>query len=122
MAKSKHKSRLAPRTLIIALIVLGTVGYSSYRYLSARSQSDIFLVTEPLTYGDTTLTGIIQKDRPAGVSGNYYLSLANGQVVMLDAQGIDAMIGTTVTVSGNLSPRTPQTSLPYMTVDQLSSL
>lgn len=118
----KRAGRTVAWRKLVLVVVVGSLVFTGYRYLYPPAPSGIFVVAEPLTYGNTTLTGIIQKDAPIGQAGNYYLSLSDGQVVLLDAQGIDTMIGVSVSVTGYLTPKESDSSWPYLTVSSMSSL
>lgn len=113
MAKKSRRMQF-PKFLLLFLI-LGAA-WGAYRFYP-RQSADIFLITEPgLTYGDTTFSGILRKDAPVGEEGTYFLATPEGRAIMLDAQGLDDMIGLTVNVSGILSPAPTNADLPFMVV------
>jgi len=118
MAKSRRRFIFSPRTLIIALIVLGGLGYSLYRVIP-REPSNIFVVTEPTGYGELTATGVLYKDAPAGEPGSYYLYTDNGRAFLLDSTDLDNLLGRTVTATGQVGPSQDPAKLPLMTVYSL---
>lgn len=101
--------RSTPQTrwpLLIILIVATIITYLGFKYLSPKPKSaGIFLVAPTnLTYGDTTIEGILTKDSPASVKGTFLVVLPDSRPVVLDAPGLDGMIGNSVVVSGKLVP------------------
>lgn len=95
MSKPRKKTRW---NLIVILIIAGAFSYAGFRYLYPKQSSDIFLVSTPqLTYGDTSLTGVIKQS-----SGTFLLILEPNLIVELDVQGIDHLLDQQAIVSGNL--------------------
>lgn len=62
------------------------------------------MVTSDLEYGNTTIEGILKKDSPVGVKGQYMIVLDDLRPILLDIVGIDSLLGQTVTAKGYLSP------------------
>lgn len=122
MKKTKKKF-LSPRTIIISLILLGGIVYSLYRVVprSLQQPLDVFVIEEPVVYGETTITGNLYKDAAIGKPGNYYLATDNNKAFMLDVTGVDQMVGLSVTVSGYLYPPASESTLPYMIVSDMRS-
>ncbi len=123
MASKKRRRSwfsLHPLRTLAILIFLGGFAYGAWGK-SVGQPADIFVVAEPLIYGDTTLTGIIQKDAGLGQEGNYYLTLSDGRIIGLDATGIDTMVSREVVVSGYLYPKESDTDIPYMTVGSINT-
>lgn len=116
----KHGFRVNPTKIIISLIILGGLAYSLYRVVP-RETAEIFVVSEPLTYGETSVTGILRKDSPVGEPGLYILAESTGRAIILDIADADPMIGLDVTVSGFLTPAVDSASLPVMTVSEMRS-
>lgn len=102
MPKTK-KSRPNLRLYIVVAVVALT-GYALFRYLYPAQEAPIFVVTQPLEYGDVTLTGTLRKDAPLGEAGNYYLVLSSGATIALDSQGLDGLTNAMVTATGYLTP------------------
>ena len=100
------RSRPATRwSLIVIVIVASSLTYAGFRYLYPRQPANIFAITPAsIEYGDTTITGILRKDVPVGQAGNYLLILSDNRAVLLDAQGLDSLLGNSVTVTGYLMP------------------
>lgn len=120
MAKRTQKNFFSPKTIIISLIILGGIVYSLYRVVPRSLQPvDIFVVTDPLEYGETSLTGVLSKDTAVGEVGNYYLNLTDGRSVILDVQGMDDFLGLTFTASGFLNPPNSNSILPFMSVTSM---
>lgn len=120
MAKFRRKFLLSPRAIVLSLIILGGLSYSLYRVIP-RQPANVFLVTEPTSYGEVTMAGTIYKDAPTNQEGIYYLYTADGRAITLDAVGIDPMIGLAVIVSGQLSPPRSESELPFMSVATMES-
>lgn len=118
MPKTKRKSSRKSLYLILGLSLTLALGYYAYR--SMLAPSDIFVISQtPLTYGDTTITGTLRKDTAVGEEGNYILVLDDGRPVLLDAQGLDGLLGATVSVSGTLSPSADSLSPMTMIVNTI---
>lgn len=118
MPKTKRKSSRRSLYLILGLSLTLALGYVAYR--SMLTPSDIFVIQEsPVTYGDTTVTGTLRKDTAVGEVGNYILVLDDGRPVLLDAQGLDGLLGATVSVSGTLSPSPDSLSPMTMIVNTI---
>jgi len=118
MPKTKRKSSRKSLYLILGLSLTLALGYVAYR--SMLTPSDIFVIQEsPVTYGDTTVTGTLRKDTAVGEVGNYILVLDDGRPVLLDAQGLDGLLGATVSVSGTLSPSANSLSPMTMIVNTI---
>lgn len=89
--------------LILSFVI--AFGFVGYRYLYPPTPAPIFMInTMQLEYGETTITGILQKDSPIGNNGSYILVLSDMRPVLLDAQGLDNFLGLKVTIAGVLSP------------------
>jgi len=107
--------------LILALSLTIAIGYSVWNtYFRAQPINIMAIEQVPLSYGDTTLTGTLQKDSPAGVDGHFILALPDMRVVELGVQGVDSLIGFTVSVSGVLSPSVASAAPLTMTVNTIS--
>lgn len=118
MPKTKRKSSRKSLYLTLGLTFFVALGYFAYR--SMLAPSDIFVISQtPLTYGDTTITGTLRKDTAVGEEGNYILVLDDGRPVLLDAQGLDGLLGATVSVSGTLSPSADSLSPMTMIVNTI---
>ena len=115
MAKSRAKKSRKSLYLLIIFILLASLGYGYYR--SLVQPSNIFVIEEtPITYGDTVVTGTLRKDTVVGQSGNYLLVLNDGRPILLDAQGLDGLLGSSVTATGYLSPAESSLSPMTMTI------
>jgi len=92
--------------LIIILLLASSMTFAGFKYLVSRAEpAPIFKITPTsIKYGDTTITGTLQKDAPAGQSGNFILALSDMRIITLDVQGIDHLIAVPATVTGVLSP------------------
>ena len=116
------KSR-TPKTrwnLIVILIVFGALTYAVVKYFTPKptpQSADIFLINPvSLTYGDTTIDGVIQKDSSIGQKGNYYLVLPDMRHILLNIQGLDKFIGLNVSVQGYLSPATENAPMTMIVI------
>lgn len=120
MVKSRRvKSSRKSIYLLLALILVGILSYSYYR--SQLTPTDIFMIEEsPVTFGDTIVTGSLRKDAPIGEKGNYLLVLPDGRPILLDAQGLDGLMGADVTVTGYLSPAADKSSAMTMAVNTIT--
>lgn len=111
MSKSRRVSR-KPFVIILALSLVIAIGYSVWNNYFRPTPVTIMAINPvPLTYGDTTISGTLQKDSSAGEDGNFLLVLSDMRVVMLDVMGIDNLLGLSVSVSGELSPATTTSPL-----------
>ncbi len=84
------------------VLSLGFVYFKSQKTDSPQS-AGIFVVTSAPTYGDTSISGVLRKDAPAGSPGKYILVNEDGVPIILDSTGVDNLIGSPVVVKGNLS-------------------
>jgi hypothetical protein len=104
MAKIRRVSR-KPLYIILTVSLVIALGYAGFNYLYPPQSSQIMEIAPiSLTYGNTTITGILQKDSPLNQPGAFILVLPDMRVVFLDAQGIDGLVGKVVGVSGYLTP------------------
>ena len=104
MSKPRRVSR-KPIYTILALSLFIALGFAAFRALYPPAPANIFLINPvPLQYGDTIVTGKLQKDTAIGIEGNYLLVLADGKLILLDIQGLDSFVGQSVTISGVLAP------------------
>lgn len=118
--------RSAPKTrwnLIIILIIFGAISYAGLKYfMPAPQQADIFAITPTsLAYGETTVSGLLRKDSPVGVEGNYLLVLEDSQIIELEVLGIDNLVGQYISVSGILSPALDSLNPMTMTVSTITT-
>ena len=119
MAKPRAKKSRKSLYLLIIFILLASLGYGYYR--SLVQPSNIFVIEEtPITYGDTVVTGTLRKDTVVGQSGNYLLVLNDGRPILLDAQGLDGLLGSPITATGFLSPAVDSTSPMTMTISTIT--
>jgi len=119
MAKSRAKKSRKSLYLLIIFILLASLGYGYYR--SLVQPSNIFIIeATPITYGDTVVTGTLRKDTVVGQSGNYLLVLNDGRPILLDAQGLDGLLGSPITATGFLSPAVDSTSPMTMTISTIT--
>ena len=115
MAKSKSRVRSnKPIYLILLVSLVLSIGYLSLRKIFTPQPSGVFFI-EPTTmqYGNTTITGVLQKSSPLGVEGDYILVLPDARIIILDVNGLDQLVGSDVVVTGNLVA-------PSITNDQLT--
>jgi len=121
MAKLRRRSHLPLSYFLIPLFLLiVALGYGYYR--SLVQASNIFLIDEAaIQYGDTVVSGTLRKDTTLGKSGNYLLILADGRPILLDAQGLDSLVGSSVIVTGILSPAIRPGSSMTMIVDTITT-
>ena len=121
MAKLRRRSQLPLSYFLIPLFLLIVAfGYGYYR--SLVQPSGIFVINEAVVqYGDTVVSGTLRKDTTLGKSGNYLLILADGRPILLDAQGLDSLVGSSVIVTGILSPAIRPGSSMTMIVDTITT-
>jgi hypothetical protein len=107
MKRSVKKTRW---NLIIILIIFGAISYAGLKYfMPAPQQADIFAITPvEIQYGETTVSGVLRKDSPAGGEGNYLLELDDMRIIVLEVSGVDNLLGQNILVSGILSPATSE--------------
>lgn len=120
MKRSRPKTRWS---LIVILLVAATLTYTLFRYLYPPQPADIFLIdSASLNYGETTLTGVLNKNAPAGEEGDYLLVLPEGNVIVLDVEGVDNLLGLTISAQGFLLPpiETISPINPYMRVSSVT--
>lgn len=103
MKRNPPKTRWS---LLVILIIASFATYLGLKYLTPKPESaGIFLVASPdLTYGETTISGVLTKDAPAGKKGSFILVLPDSRPVVLDLTGLDAFLGQNVEVAGMLIP------------------
>lgn len=101
---SLQSSKFKKYYIGLCVIILALTFYFGSR--DSRPQGlEINVIQESdMQYGDTVLTGLLQKDTAPGIEGNYLLILGNNKLVLLDIQNIDYLVGAAVSVSGFLSP------------------
>lgn len=115
MAKIRRVSR-KPIYVILVFSLIIALGYAGFIYLYPPQSSQIMEITPlSLVEGEAIITGILQKDSPAGESGNYVVILSDMRAVVLDVQGIDALLGQTVSVTGILALDPPAMSVDSIT-------
>lgn len=121
LKRRKQKSWFAHHPLRTGALVLiaGSVFYSLSQ-LQFAQPADIFVVGEPLVYGETTLSGTVLKDAVDGQSALYYLTTADGQVVLLDLTSLDYVLDRQVEVQGTLYPADSVNLNPYLVVSKIS--
>lgn len=104
MSKLRHTSP-KPLYFVLGFFFLGVIVYCIFRYLYPPQKSQIMAINPALLYyGQTTITGILQKDSPDGIKGKYVVILSDMRAVTLDIQGLDPLLTELVSVSGLLSP------------------
>lgn len=109
MSKSRRSSRPKTRwSLVFLLLGSFTLSYAIFKYFTRPTQPQsvgIFAITpSSLEYGDTTITGTLRKDSPIGQAGQYILVLPDARPILLDIDGLDNLLGSTVAVTGYLLP------------------
>lgn len=107
---SNSRSRRGSRKsiyFVLTLSLLIAIGYVVVKtYFQVPQSIDVFVINPAtLTYGDTTISGVLRKDSPVTSGGKYILVLEDGRPIVLDVDGLDNIIGLPVAVSGNLSPQ-----------------
>lgn len=119
---SKSRGKKSRRNLIAIIIFVGALSYAGFRYLYPPKPANIFLINPvPIQYGDTTITGKLQKDTAIGIEGNYLLVLADGKLILLDIQGLDSFVGQSITISGTLSPASAKGLPMTMTITSIKT-
>lgn len=121
LKRRKQKSWFARHPLRAGALILivGSVFYSLSQ-LQLAQPANIFVVAEPLVYGETTITGTVLKDAVAGQPASYYLTTAQGQVVLLDLTSLDYVLNTEVEVRGYLYPADSVNLNPYLEVSRIT--
>lgn len=120
MSKSRHVS---PRSvyIILGLSLFVALGYSLWNlYLRPLPAPASIDVISSLSYGPVELDGVIQKDAPLGAKGEYILVVSSSNILVLDQQGLDPLVGVRVHVTGTMIPQT--VSSGGKNILQLSSL
>lgn len=121
MKRTAKKTRWNLLVLLGLAFILSYAGYQYFMSAPAPQSADIFVIAEPLEYGDTTLTGILRKDSAVGKTGKFYLALKDGQTVELSySKNLDNMISKRVTVMGYLTPKSGAQVYPVMTVSNIT--
>ena len=106
--------------IILGLSLTVAIAYSAWNtYFRPTSLTIMAIEPISLTYGDTTISGTLQKDSPVGQDGIFLLSLSDMRVITLDVQGIDNLLGLSVSVSGVLTPAKDSQSPLTMTVKSI---
>jgi hypothetical protein len=124
--KSIFSQRNNQLFLLVALVAItGEVLYFSYKSVTQPiPQSPKIFMAESgggLSYGVSTQSGVLRKDSPLGVSGQYLLILPSGQPILLNKTGLDYLVGKSVTVSGTLNPGATASALPNMDIKTIIS-
>lgn len=123
MSKTRlRRASRKPLYVILALSLFIAISYVGFRTLYPPTPAGILMIGQavPLKYGDTSVTGKLQKDTAVGVEGNYLLVLADGKLILLDIQGLDSLVGQSVTINGVLSPSTAKGLPMTMTVNSIT--
>lgn len=122
MSKTRlRRASRKPLYVILALSLFIAISYVGFRTLYPPTPASIFLVdTIPLEYGDTTISGTLRKDSPVGEDGKYLLILSDSRPVLLDAQGVDNLLGLSISVTGYLLPTDGDTPIS-MTVNTITT-
>jgi hypothetical protein len=110
------KSKL---TLIISLIL--AISYVAWRSYFRPTPIGIMAIDpSSLSYGDTTISGTLQKDSPVGQPGTYILIMSDMQVVVLyNISGVDSLLSKQVTVTGLLTAPSSTSAAMAMTVKSI---
>jgi hypothetical protein len=107
MKRSQSKFSRAP--IYTFIILLSALLYVSYQYFLPHPQANgVFAVTTPmvsLTYGVSTVNGTMTKTTSAAKNSQYILILPDTRPILLNAQGLDNLVGRQVSVSGILTPK-----------------
>lgn len=99
--KSSPPSYTMP--LLVLALLIATLAVYAYIRFRPVAVAEIFVIDPtPLSQGPTTLSGTLIKDTAAGVDGTYLLLLSDNQVVTLDLQDSDELLGMSVTAEGSL--------------------
>ncbi len=94
-----------PLYIILSLSLLISIGYVSFRYMyPAQLAAPVTIdVISTLSYGPVELDGVIQKDAPLGVKGTYILVADSTNLMVIDQQGLDGLVGQKVHAKGIMS-------------------
>lgn len=106
---SKHPLR----SFAILVFILGLI-YGGLVKMPSQSNPNVNIISSPLTYGEVTLSGILQKDAPLSAAGKYYLSISDGHTIQIMASNLDKYVNKQVEIAGNLSPATEDLNLPIL--------
>ncbi len=89
-------------------IGLATFLLTYFVYGIKPQKADIFLIEDGASqYGETEITGKVQKDTAIGVEGNYFLLTTENKYILIDTQEeMDGFIGNKVTIKGFQTPAT----------------
>jgi len=121
---SKQRNRRVSRKpiyLVLALSLLVAICFGLYKTYFSPAPAPILLINPvQLEYGQTTVTGKLQKDSPIGQQGSYFITLPDLRIIFLDVEGVDFIIGQNVIVEGSLVPSVPITNPPKMIVSKIS--
>ncbi len=115
----KRAGRSVAWKKIVLVIVIGALVFTGYRYLYPAQPADIFLATEPLTYGATEITGILQAGILSDGGTQSIIVTPSGALIELDVVADPQLVGRTVSVQGVLSQPTVVGGAPYMQVTAL---
>lgn len=121
MKRSKPKTRWLLVSILIAASALTYFGYRYFLQPPTAQPADIFMIASELEYGDTTISGLIQKDTTLNKEGKYYLVLEDGHVIELLSSGLDSMVNRQVTAYGYLTPKIDEFSLPLFKIDSMET-
>jgi len=112
MSKSRHVSR-KPLYLILALSLTLAIAYSVWNvYFRPTPVNIMAIAPASLTFGNTTISGTIQKTTPIDQPGTYFLTLPDMRVVLLyNVSGLNEIVGRPASISGFLT-QSSSTSYP----------
>lgn len=120
MAKTKNSTRKQLYLVLVISLVI-SFAYSGFKYLYPPQPTQIMAITPiPLEYGHTTIEGTLRKDSPKGKDGSFFIVLPNMEVVFLDVDGIDNLLGQEVRVTGNLLEPITETDKLIIIPDQIT--
>jgi hypothetical protein len=115
------RKKLYLKITFFSIVVI--TGYAIFNiYISRQIKpAEILIINPPsVESGNTTISGILRKDSPAGKAGKYILLLGDGSPVLLDIKGLDTLIGMKVFAIGYLYPATESNPIMSMAVTKIT--
>lgn len=107
MAKASRVSKKSVYVILGGSLLISIL-YVGFRtlYPVQKAEPVSIDVISTLSYGPVELDGVIQKDAPLGVKGTYILVAESTNLLVIDQQGLDGLVGTKVHAKGVMSPPT----------------
>lgn len=118
--QNRSKGYKNPRHLAISLIIVGIVVVSIFAKFTVNPL-DINLISSDFNNTSITLEGVIIKETPTYLPGQYYLALLSGDLIFLQTDtNLDLVEGKRVVVTGTLFPEQTNTGFQQLNLEEVT--